>query len=161
MSEILVSVNEKIAQTRGAPAVVCGNSNYLILFDFDSEWNDFAVKTMRVAYRRNGTIYSEDFVFSGNQCTLPAVYDVTEIAVGVYAGDICTTTPARIPCLPCITDGASVHPAPPQDVYNQLMEYLAGLQGGSDRSMAMAVFVTHAITADGDIIGIAEKEDEA
>lgn len=158
MLDIQIAVNGKIAQTRDAPAVVCGNDNYHILFDFDSEWDKYEAKTMRVAYHRNGTFCCRDVLFSGNQCALPAVYDVPEIAIGVYAGDIRTTTPARIPCLPCITDGHPVHEDPPEDVYNQLMEYLAGLQGGGDTPVRIAAALSSAVTADGDLIAVAERE---
>lgn len=126
MPEIRISVREKIAQVSGSPEIVCGNSDYAAIFDLDSEWDAYEFKTMRVAWLdiRTGKLLYTDVPFDGSTCVLPAIYDAYEIAVGVYAGDIRTTTPARIPCARCITDGGSAHEAPPPDVYEQILELL-------------------------------------
>ena len=65
--------------------------------------------------------------FSGLSATRPVIADAYEIAVGIYAGDIRTTTPARIPCARSITDGSAVHPAPTPDVYEQIIELLEAI----------------------------------
>lgn len=126
MPEIRITVREKIAQVSGSPEIVCGNSDYAAIFDLDSEWDAYEFKTMRVAWLdiRTGKKRYAEVTFSGSTCVLPAIYDAYEIAVGIYAGDIRTTTPARIPCARCITDGGSAHEAPPPDVYEQILELL-------------------------------------
>ena len=126
LPDVMITVREKIAQVSGSPEIVCGNSDYAVVFDLDSEWDSYDVKTMRVAWLdvRTGKLRYDDVPFSGSTCVLPAIYDAYEIAVGIYAGDIRTTTPARIPCARCITDGGLAHEPPPPDVYAQILDLL-------------------------------------
>lgn len=129
MPVLNITVREKIAQTSGTPEVVCGNSDYVAVFDLDEEWESYYAKTMRVAWLDipTGKPRYADVAFSGLSATLPVIADAYEIAVGIYAGDIRTTTPARIPCARCITDGSAEHPAPAPDVYEQIIELLEAI----------------------------------
>lgn len=131
MPDINIIVNDKTASAESSPVIVCGNSDYQILFSFDSEWDEYTVKTARFVFMKNGTLLYEDVVFEGDTCTAPVLYDTDYVAVGVYAGDIHTTTPARIPCAHCITDSASVHPDPQPDIYEQLLIFLASMSDGT------------------------------
>lgn len=126
--DILVSVAEKIAAVVGDPQIICGNSDYTVTFSFDSEWDSYTAKTARFVYCREGTVMHSDVLFEGCTVSVPVLRGVHEVAVGVYAGNIHTTTPARILCVPSVTCGDSPHVPPVPDVYNQLLEYLAGLQ---------------------------------
>ena len=132
MPEIGVKVREKIAQPVGAPEIVCGNSDYVIELDTDNEWTGYESKTARFVWcdLRTGKIMHSDVLFTGNKVNVPALYDTAAVAVGLYAGDIHTTTPARIPCARCITDGTPQHEDPPPDVYDQLLAYLEELSKG-------------------------------
>lgn len=104
MPDIGITVTNRIAQASGKPEIVCGNSDYTAAFTFDSEWNALTEKTLQLAYYKNGTFLAQEVAFSGTSVELPPLYGITEVFVGVYAGNIRTTTPARIACLPCITD---------------------------------------------------------
>lgn len=139
--QILIEVTEKVAAVSGTPVIVCGNSDYTVVFAFDSEWDAFIAKTARFTYCKNGVFRYEDVLFEGDSVSVPVLRDVDEIAIGVYAGDLHTTTPARVPCARCITDGAPVHDPPAPDVYDQLMEYLAGLQGGGAPAGAAMIMI--------------------
>lgn len=158
MPDIQITVNDKIAQIQGKAEIVCGNSNYTAVFDFDSEWDLYEQKTARFVWRdmRSGENRYYDVLFSGSAVQIPAVYNTDMLLVGVYAGDIRTTTPAHIQCRDCITDGAPLHDDPPQDVYNQLMAYLAQIaQGGGIGAVGHA-----SVAADGMMqyaAGIAER----
>ncbi len=90
-----VDVVNKIAtfQKRGG-YIVCGNSDYKIKFSFDSEWSDYTEKTARFIW--NGRFTDVDF--TGAFCPVPIIYDATEVEVGVYAGELKTTTSAFIGC---------------------------------------------------------------
>ena len=129
MPVLNIKVREKIAQTSGSPEVVCGNSDYVAVFDLDEEWESYFAKTMRVAWLDipTGKMRFADVPFTGSTAVLPVIYDAYQIAIGVYAGDIRTTTPARIPCARCITDGEPLHPDPPPDIYEQLLEAITHL----------------------------------
>ena len=80
MPDIKITVRDKVATGDGS-RIVCGNSDYSILFDFDAEWDDYDVKTARFVYAgMNGTYI--DVVFSGTTCHVPVLQD----AIGVYFG---------------------------------------------------------------------------
>lgn len=117
MPIINVTVKNKIAQNP-TKELVCGNSDYVIYFDFDEEWSAHAVKTARFSF--NSTFI--DVVFEGNSVNVPVITNAFTCAVGVYAGDLQTTTPAIIKCQKSIlcADGSPADPLP--DVYNQIVE---------------------------------------
>ena len=140
MPDIEITVREKIAQIQGNPEIVCGNSDYAVQFDFDSEWDAYTEKTAHFAFISDGEPQFYDTIFEGDAVSIPPLYRTDLLLIGVYAGDIRTTTPAAVPCLPCITDDEPVHPDPPPDVYAQLLELLEGMQGGGGAPFnAMAV----------------------
>lgn len=92
---LYVDVVNKIAtfQKRGG-RIVCGNSDYQIKFSFDGEWDDYPEKTVRFVWGGHYT----DVDITGDVCPVPILYDTTEVEVGVYAGELKTTTSAFIGC---------------------------------------------------------------
>lgn len=119
MNYIKITVREKRAKCNGRERIVCGNSDYVIKFDFDDEWAAYDTKTARFVY--DGGKYT-DVQFTGDEVGVPVLRDTRTVSVGCYAGDIHTTTAALIQAVPCCTDpdGTPADPAP--DVYIQLME---------------------------------------
>lgn len=90
-----VGVVNKIATFKKRDGrIVCGNSDYKIKFSFDSEWNEYTEKTARFIWGGHYT----DVPFTGDTCDVPIIYDASEVEVGVYAGNLKTTTSARIEC---------------------------------------------------------------
>lgn len=116
MRTINVMVRDKIASAVGDIVYICGNSDYIINFDFDDEWDAYGVKTARFVH--NGTY--TDVVFTGNQCAMPVIHKAYGIFVGVYAGDLRTTTPAHIPSAASILSDDGTPASPPDDVYAQI-----------------------------------------
>ena len=154
MPNIQITVRDKAAQPEGAPVIVCGNSDYTVTFTFDDEWSQYTAKTARFCFVQNGVRRYYDVLFEGDTVSVPVLSDVYEVEIGVYAGDIHTSTPARIPCARSVTDGAPVHADPQLDVYNQLLEYLASLQnGGIVTAMSLANL------ADGGTVVTTEEEE--
>ena len=92
---LYVDVVNKIAtfQKRGG-RIVCGNSDYQIKFSFDREWDGYPEKTVRFLYGGQFT----DIDITGDVCDVPIIHDTTEVEVGVYAGNLKTTTSAVIGC---------------------------------------------------------------
>lgn len=158
MPNIQITVADKIARAQGTPVIVCGNSDYTVTFVFDREWAPYAAKTARFNFVRNGVRQYYDVLFEGDTVGIPPLNDVYEVGIGVYAGDIHTTTPARVPCSCSVTDGAAQHADPPADVYDQLLEYLAGLQGGSATGQFMMDF--NAITSGGVFSFVPDEQGE-
>ena len=111
MNHLHINVVNKVAsyQKRDG-AIVCGNSDYQILFTFDSEWEAYAEKTARFIV--NGTFTDVDF--NGNTCPVPIIRNASQIEVGVYAGNLTTTTSAVIPALLSVLCGGEP-PTPEND----------------------------------------------
>ena len=127
MHEITIRVRDKRAEAIGSPVIVCGNSDYTVTFELDSEWSGYATKTARFNYVRDGVRLHQDVVFTGSSCAMPVMHDVYEVAVGIYAGSTHTSTAAHIPCERSATDDAAEHWDPAPDVYDQLLALLEDL----------------------------------
>lgn len=127
---IAITVSDKHATVEGSPTIVCGNSNYFVKFTFDKEWDAEAVKTARFVYVQNGAVKYEDVLFKGNSVTVPVMANTKEVRVGVFAGNLQTTTPARIPCEPSIRCGTGAPADPTPSQYDQIMALLGAGGGG-------------------------------
>ena len=144
MPEINIMIKNKIATKSNNVTYICDNSDYVINFDFDDEWNAYDTKTARFAY---GGQYT-DIIFVGNRCNVPVITNTYAFHIGVFAGDLHTTTPVRVPCRKSILSSASIHVDPTPDVYDQLMELIKGLGGVDPNDIAKAVadyLATHPI----------------
>lgn len=127
MPNLQIIINNKIATyVKRSGAVVCGNSDYVAEFAFDQEWDAYPIKTARFVF---GGSYV-DQVFEGRTCQVPVLSGVDVCAVGVFAGDLRTTTPALVPCQKSILCEGGAPADPPEDVYNQIMELLSNGGGG-------------------------------
>ena len=135
---IIINVQDKRATVSGAPVIVCGNSGYTVEFTFDTEWSGLDPKTARFVYVRDGAVQHQDVVFTGAVASVPVLSNIPEVYIGVYSGDLCTTTPARVPCERSILCGTGTPDAPEPDVYAQIIALLmasadgAGLTIGSN-----------------------------
>lgn len=123
MQIITINVVNKVATAEGNPFIVCGNSDYIIRFNFDSAWNGQNTKTARFTYEQDGEEKYAEVVFTGSECQAPVIQNTKKVYVGVYAGDILSTTRCGINCKASILDGEGVeHEEPAEDVYNQIVE---------------------------------------
>ncbi len=122
---INLMVRDKVAVADNT-LYICGNSDFSLEIDFDAEWNEFPTKTARFVY---GGEY-QDVVFQGNVCPVPVLSNVHRFYVGVFAGNLRTTTPAYVSAQRSILCGSGAPAAPPDDVYNQIMELLNQAGGG-------------------------------
>lgn len=123
MPTINIKVKDKIAKQVGNERYVCGNSDFTVEFEFDSEWDAYPTKTAR--FRYDG-VYQEQ-VFTGNSCPVPVIFNAGAIAIGVYAGDLRTTTAAIVEARHSILDGDHVQYVPP-DLYEELTGQLEDLR---------------------------------
>jgi hypothetical protein len=136
--EFQIDIKEKVARVIGTPVIVCGNSDYTIRFTFDAEWLDKVVKTARFVWVKNGETQYEEVPFTDSTVAVPKLSNITAVQVGVYAGELQTTTPARVPCVRSILcGGGEQHPEPPADVYTQLLKLLEGLTVQSPITVAV------------------------
>lgn len=132
MRTINITVQGKIATALNAETIVCGNADYTAVFDFDAEWDGEAIKTARFSTGRGYV----DVVLTGNKCAIPVLYNTYYVKVGVYAGELHTTTPAYIDCVKSILCDGGPPADPLPDVYNQLIEKIDSgmLQGPPGRT---------------------------
>ena len=117
---IEINVFDKVAILATDIVAVCGNSDYVIQFNFDSEWDDFETKTARFKWNKS----YQDVVFTGNSCNMPVINDTWKIEIGVFAGNLHTTTPAILPTNKSILCGSGNPADPSPDVYEQLVTLL-------------------------------------
>lgn len=122
---IKINVTNKRAVLVGSPVIVCGNSGYTLEFTFDAEWSAESVRTARFVYVRDGSVQYQDVVFSGTTAQVPVLANIKEVRVGVFAGDLHTSTPALIPCEKSIRCGTGAPEDPTPSQYDQIMALLS------------------------------------
>lgn len=135
MPDISVLVKNKMAIGDGTK-IICGNSDYIVGFSFDAEWDEYETKTMRVKY--GGRSYT-DVVFVGDRCALPIIADKACIEIGVFAGNLHTTSGAYFDCIGSIRCGAGAPTDPVPSVYDQIMAKLNSLDSVDPEDVAKAV----------------------
>ena len=165
MPTIDIIIRNKTASAVDPPCIVCGNSDYNVKFDFDDEWQAHNNKIGVFAYNRCGEWRSENVLFEGDTCPVPALHGVRSVWIGVTAGDVQTSTPADVPCRMGATDFSDTNEPPSADVWGQILAKLNELQteideikagggGGTDISLGVTATVgqtikVKAVDADG------------
>lgn len=131
---LYVSVANKIATyQKRCGSIVCGNSDYQIKFTFDDEWSAYATKTARFVWR--GQYF--DVEFTGDTCNVPVISGTTTVEVGVYAGDLETTTGAEIPCvLSILCKGGAPHPETGQHYTNEAVAAATAAKASEENAAA-------------------------
>lgn len=118
---IEVNVSNKIARLADKNTVaVCENSDYVIHFNFDEEWAAYETKTARFKW---GGKYT-DVVFTGNECAMPVINNVYSVKIGVYAGNLHTTTSALLMMKKSILCGNEPESPASQEVRNKFLDVL-------------------------------------
>ena len=138
---IIIKVVDKVPIVVSGPQyVVCDNSDYTVVWQLDEEWAQFEHRTMQVNYK-DGTY--ERVLFTGDSCTLPAIPVSGPVHVGLFAGDIHTTRPARLLAVrSAITDSGEERDPMPNG-YAQAIEALEAKldknQGADNAGKALVV----------------------
>lgn len=154
MKDLHVIVNDEIAtyQKRDGD-IVCGNkhneeekSGYQIKFTFDTAWDAHDKKIARFIWGG----HFQDVEFTGDTCPVPVISGATLCEVGVYAGDLHTTTSAFIGCKPSIL----CHEASPSvenDGYyaNEARKYAEEAKEAAAAATESGATFTPSVAADG------------
>lgn len=127
MPTINVTVRNRIATAQRWQCIICGNSDYIVDFDLDDEWNDMPNKVAVFVTNTRGNIRHERVLFDGSTCGIPVLRGVNMVDIGIEAGDIRTTTPAHVKCEACITDRAGMPQEPENNVYGQILAMTADI----------------------------------
>ena len=125
--QIEIKITQKRAELQGSCVLVCGNSGDTVKFIFDNEWGQYSNKTARFGFIKEGAWYYSDVLFDGSVCEIPMLSGIDFLEVGVYAGNLSTTTPARVPTKRSILCRNGLeHEPPPADVYNEILAAVSG-----------------------------------
>ncbi len=127
---IPILVTNKVAMAPEGTVIVCGNSDYTLTFNFDSEWQEEPNRVARFTYRKGGSAYYKDVAFTGDTVSAPVLSGIRMISVGVYAGELRTTTPAMIPCTPSILCVSATHDKTDEMMWPSLEQRVAVLEQG-------------------------------
>lgn len=141
MHTIQISVRDKIATQTDDTVIINGNSDYNIEFDFDAEWADLNNKVGIFAYNDAAAhkwAY-QTVLFSGNTCAVPILRDIHCVYVGVTAGNVRVTTPAKVQCRLSISDYADTEEPPSANIWGQILAKLDELQTEIDEIKAGGV----------------------
>lgn len=141
MPTIHINVKNRVATANGDSRIINGNSDYNIEFDFDTEWADLNNKIGIFAYNDAAAhkwAY-QPVMFSGNTCTVPILRDIHCVYVGVTAGNVRVTTPAKVQCRLSISDYADTEEPPSADIWGQILAKLDELQTEIDEIKAGGV----------------------
>lgn len=141
MPTIRVNVRNRVATVNGDSRIINGNSDYNIEFDFDAEWADLNNKIGIFAYNDAAAhkwAY-QTVMFSGNTCAVPILRDIHCVYVGVTAGNVRVTTPAKVQCRLSISDYADTEEPPSADIWGQILAKLDELQTEIDEIKAGGV----------------------
>ena len=138
---IVIKVTDKVPELVSGPEyVVCDNSDYTVVWQFDEEWAQFEHRTMQVNYK-DGTY--ERVLFTGDACALPAIPVRGPVHVGLFAGDIHTTRPARLLAVRSAITDSGEERTPMPNGYAQAIEALDGKldknQGAENAGKALVV----------------------
>lgn len=134
MPEIKIKIRDKRAG--GTGTVICGNSDYTVVWDLDDEWTPYGTKTMRVNLA-DGSY--QDVMFTGSTAALPVLSTPGWASVGLYAGDLHTSRATDLRVLPSVTTPGGAPADPAEDVYAQITEKLNQLIAVQPESVAQAV----------------------
>ena len=127
MKELRISVKDKIATLVNDVELVCGNSDYRVIFEFDEDWAKYNAKTALFVFGDT----TVEVPFTGNIITekdAVAIEKATKCYIGVFTGDLITTTKAEIKCLTSIRDIAKTPKPPKEDVYNKIIELINSIK---------------------------------
>lgn len=125
----VISVKNKRAKNLSKIKYVCGNSDYTVAFDLDDDWDGLDVKTARFRVS-DGTVI--DTPFDGSTCPFPKIMDAYRVDVGIFAGNMKTTTNAVVECERSALSSDGPPPDPMPDVYAKLMDMLNKLMTGGE-----------------------------
>lgn len=145
MPNINITVREKIAHTISDTCIVCGNSDYVAIFDFDAEWDAYETKTARFIW--GGTF--TDVPFTGNECPVPVIPDAVSVLVGVYAGELHTTTAAAVGVRRSILGGSETEAEVSHEIKDAFGKMLAGKIDAPQVAQVGEVLTVEAVDADG------------
>lgn len=120
--------------------IIGDNTEYVANFIFDEEWNG-KVKTARFI---NNGIYKDVILNDKDSCNIPIeVMKSGIVEVGVYAGNLQTTTATCVMITPSILEKYGIPADPTPELYTQIMELLENIKEDDDGCMLKSEYDTN------------------
>ena len=120
MPQLIIKIKDKIAKPLNN-CVICDNSDYTVKFIFDEEWEKEPLRIARFIWNKQYV----DVQFTGDTCEVPVISKTNNLAIGVYAGDLRTTTPAILVChMSILSEDVIEHSVTPSE-YEEIMKLLS------------------------------------
>lgn len=158
-----VAVRDKVATVQGSPCIICGNSDYSLTFDFvDPEWSEHEERTARFTFVQRGELKYDEVIFEGDTVSVPVLSDIDEVFIGVYTGELYTSTPARIKCKRSILCKPAKRERQIQTAYMQVLKALVDIYGKLESlgvTAGDATFIVDGVPMTVSALGIAEFEE--
>lgn len=153
MADIKITVQGKVAQAPPDAVIVGDNSDYTLTFDFDDTWQGVAPKTARYVWTRGNDTYRHDEPIVDGTAAVPLLHGVRLVAVGVFAGDLQTTTPAVISVEPSILDGDTIVDETDPVVWARILGMIGDLDALTTEDKSSLVGALNEVVARGSGIG--------
>lgn len=127
MKEIHVTVRDGAAFQTDHTAYIAGDGETWVVFALEDDWSQYPAKVARFQTESG----YQDVMFRGERCHMPVFTYAQKLEVGLYAGNLRTTTPARLFVRPGIRSAWGAPADPEPNLFDQLLECL----GESDLKM--------------------------
>jgi hypothetical protein len=147
---IPVQVKNRVAWTGWGGYIICGNTDYTVTFTFDEEWGEATAKTARFKFRTEEGMRYTDQPFTGDTVAVPMLSNIREVEVGVYVGDLNTTTGATIRCVPSILCGSGEQSEYEKKRFDELMQLFNDMLHGHENIKTLAKFACVAADMEND-----------
>lgn len=121
--DFTLKIRNKSASVSGISALICGNSDYRCVIDYDAEWNN-VTRFLYVQIVRGEQTETRFYPVPNYAANLPAFYGADKILLWLAGGDL-QSNKAELPCELCAADYSGEQCTPYFDLYNAVMEYLA------------------------------------
>ena len=124
MKEIHVTVRDGTAFQTDHTAYITGDGEFYVVFALEDNWQDYPIRVARFQ-TENGY---QDVMFRGDRCHMPVFTYAQKLEVGLTAGNLRTTTPARI----FMRQGIRSAWGPPEDPQTSIYDQILDCLGESD-----------------------------
>ncbi len=98
MQIINITIADRIAYADNGTSAVQHNTDYQVQFSFDAEWDAYPSKKAVFVWQEGDSTVAEFVSFTGNLAPMPKISGSSYILIGVTAGDMLTSTAAKIHC---------------------------------------------------------------
>lgn len=126
-----IKVVNRMLTVMGNPVVLCNNDDYVIVFEFDSEWDAYPIKTARFVVSAKGATSNRDVIFTGNEVKVPIMQGIDSFQIGVFADDVIATPSVQIKCRKSVLCGLPVPLPPDPEIYNKIVAEFENVHGNN------------------------------